>query len=108
MNLNTGTPWTELDQRDLEFCLAEGQSVEKIADFLCRDVDEVLRKIEEVARLEAPVAFHKEKAPATLCGSPGLVGREERQRLSRYGCGRTLIHSSILPIPTARLPPASA
>lgn len=48
MNLNTSTPWTELDQRDLEFCLAEGQSVEKIADFLCRDVEEVRAKIKEL------------------------------------------------------------
>jgi hypothetical protein len=47
-NLNTGTPWSKLAVRDLEHCLNRGDSVEEIADFLCRTPAEVQQKIDEL------------------------------------------------------------
>jgi hypothetical protein len=48
-NINSGKPWSELDLQDLRYCLAAGDPVEDIADFLCRSVDEVLAKTVEIA-----------------------------------------------------------
>lgn len=45
MNINAGNPWSDVDMADLENCVARGDSVEEIADFLCRDVKEVKAKI---------------------------------------------------------------
>jgi hypothetical protein len=45
MNLNSGTPWSELALADLRNSMQLGKSVEEIADFLCRDVDQVRAKI---------------------------------------------------------------
>ena len=36
-----------MDQADLEYGLARGRSVEEIAEFLCRDVEEIEAKIAE-------------------------------------------------------------
>jgi hypothetical protein len=44
-NVNSGKEWSETDINDLRQCLAEGAPADGIADFLCRDVDEVKRKI---------------------------------------------------------------
>lgn len=46
-NINSGKPWSELDLQDLRYCLAAGEPVADIADFLCRNVDEVRAKIAE-------------------------------------------------------------
>ena len=48
MNLNTGTPWSEWALADLKYSMEQGDSVEEIADFLCRDVEEVRKKIAEI------------------------------------------------------------
>jgi hypothetical protein len=40
-NINTGKSWSALDLDDLRACLAAGEPAEAIADFLCRNVDEV-------------------------------------------------------------------
>ena len=48
-NINSGMPWTELDLQDLRYCLAAGDPPEAIADFLCRNVDEVRAKTVELA-----------------------------------------------------------
>ena len=49
-NINTGLPWSALDLQDLRYCLAAGEPAEDIAEFLCRDVDEVRAKIDERPR----------------------------------------------------------
>ena len=46
-NINTGKPWSALDLQDLRYCLAAGEPAEDIADFLCRNVDEVRAKTAE-------------------------------------------------------------
>lgn len=56
MNANTGNPWSDMDMADLENGLRLGDSVEKIADFLCRDVDEVARKIAEREKARPPLS----------------------------------------------------
>jgi hypothetical protein len=48
-NINTGKPWSPLDLQDLRYCLAAGEPVDDIADFLCRNVDEVRAKTAELA-----------------------------------------------------------
>jgi hypothetical protein len=47
-NLNSGTPWSEMDLFDLANCLKLREPVDEIADFLCRDIDEVEAKIAEL------------------------------------------------------------
>lgn len=44
-NINSGKPWSDLDLSDLRQCVRERQSVGDIADFLCRDREEVVAKI---------------------------------------------------------------
>jgi hypothetical protein len=43
-NVNSGMPWSPMDLAD-PYDLVETTSVADIADYLCRDVDEVERKI---------------------------------------------------------------
>jgi hypothetical protein len=40
-DINAGNPWSEMDLADLEELLGSGTSIESIADYLCRDVEEV-------------------------------------------------------------------
>jgi hypothetical protein len=49
-NINAGKRWSALDLHDLRYCLAAGEPAEAIADFLCRNVDEVRGKTAELAR----------------------------------------------------------
>lgn len=48
MTLNTGPPWSDLALSDLRASLEQGDTVEQAATFLCRDVDEVRAKAEEL------------------------------------------------------------
>jgi hypothetical protein len=48
MNLNSGMPWFELALADLRNSMQLGKSVGEIADFLCRDIQEVRDKIAEM------------------------------------------------------------
>jgi len=48
MNLNSGKAWSETDLWDLQNSLAHGQTAEAVADFLCRDVEEVREKLVEL------------------------------------------------------------
>src|SRR4051812_1526685 len=52
-DLNTGTPWSEVDLRDLVSSIRVGDSVEETATFLCRSRREVREKI---AELEHPAS----------------------------------------------------
>jgi ubiquinone biosynthesis protein UbiJ len=49
MNVNTGKAWSEMDIADLANALTRGTPIEEIADFLCRDVDEVREKVAALA-----------------------------------------------------------
>jgi hypothetical protein len=46
--LNSDRPWSAMELDDLEHGLRIGVSVEVIADFITRDVDEVRRKAAEL------------------------------------------------------------
>jgi hypothetical protein len=39
--VNAGEPWSAMDVAELEELIERGRSLEAIADYLCRDVDEV-------------------------------------------------------------------
>jgi hypothetical protein len=49
-NLNSDPPWSEIDVFDLANCIRLNQSVEEIADFLCRSRREVREKIGQLER----------------------------------------------------------
>jgi hypothetical protein len=40
-NINSGQPWSRFDLDELEELIEQGRPIEAIADYLCRDVDEV-------------------------------------------------------------------
>jgi hypothetical protein len=40
-NINSGIPWSAFDLDELEDLIERGRPIEDIADYLCRDVDEV-------------------------------------------------------------------
>jgi hypothetical protein len=48
VNVNANQEWSEMDLADLVNGLANGNAVEDIAEFLCRDVNEVRAKAEEL------------------------------------------------------------
>jgi hypothetical protein len=48
VNLNSGTPWSKPSLIDLLNSMRLGESVEEIADFLCRDIQEVRDKVAEI------------------------------------------------------------
>jgi hypothetical protein len=48
MNINSGQHWSETDLWDLRNSLAHGRSAEEVADFLCRDTDEVRQKMAQL------------------------------------------------------------
>jgi hypothetical protein len=50
LDLNSGTPWSEMDLFDLANCVRLKDPVEKIASFLCRSRREVRQKIAELER----------------------------------------------------------
>jgi hypothetical protein len=44
-DVNSGKEWSPMDLADLQNSLAEGYSIEEVAQFLCRDVGEVQAKM---------------------------------------------------------------
>ncbi len=40
-NINSGKPWSTMDDWNLKNCLRQGNSIEDVAYFLCRDPNEV-------------------------------------------------------------------
>lgn len=46
--MNVGKPWSEMDLADLMNGLEHGDSVEQIAEFLCREKHEIEAKIAEI------------------------------------------------------------
>jgi hypothetical protein len=55
-NLKSGMPWSEIDDRDIRWCIRHGLTVAEIADFLCREPAEVEHRIET---LELPMPDSK-------------------------------------------------
>jgi hypothetical protein len=50
-NFNIGVPWSAMELNDLERGLRLGVSIQVIADFIMRDIDEVRRKALELGIL---------------------------------------------------------
>jgi hypothetical protein len=50
LNLNSDTPWSEVEAFDLVNCVRLNQSIEETANFLCRSRREVREKIAELER----------------------------------------------------------
>ena len=48
MNLNSGDEWSEMDDRDLAQAITFAENVAEIADFLCREVNEVRERAVEL------------------------------------------------------------
>jgi hypothetical protein len=48
--INAGKPWSPMDMEDLIDFYESGSPVAEIADYLCRTVEEVQAKIDEVER----------------------------------------------------------
>jgi hypothetical protein len=48
--INAGKPWSAMDMADLFDFHETGSSVADIADYLCRSVEEVQAKIDEIER----------------------------------------------------------
>jgi hypothetical protein len=49
-NLNSDTPWSEVEAFDLANCMRLNQSIEETANFLCRSRRELREKIAELER----------------------------------------------------------
>lgn len=47
-DLNSHTPWSEWDERDIRYAVADNRSLAETAVFLCRTEDEVRDKAEEM------------------------------------------------------------
>jgi hypothetical protein len=52
-SLNTGTPWSTGDGREIRWGLDHNSSIEEIADFLCRTPSEIHQRIGEIAEADA-------------------------------------------------------
>jgi hypothetical protein len=48
--INAGKPWSAMDMADLFDMHESGMPVAELAEYLCREVDEVQAKIDEVER----------------------------------------------------------
>ena len=59
-SLNNGKPWSAMELDDLERGLRIGVSIEVIADFIMRDVDEVRQKALELGILPKRKQLAKE------------------------------------------------
>jgi hypothetical protein len=51
-NVNTGRPWSPLDDADIRWGLAHARSVEDTAGFLCRTQAEIRKRIVEIAEAD--------------------------------------------------------
>ena len=52
-NLNMGTPWSSWHDEDIRWGLDHNNSIEEIANFLCRTPSEVHQRIREIAEADA-------------------------------------------------------
>ena len=54
-NINTGKPWSEMDNADLRHDVKRKVPVDRIAEFLCRTEKEVRDKARELGLGELPI-----------------------------------------------------
>ena len=54
MNRNSSQRWSEMDLWDLRNSLSHGRSTNEVADFLCRDTDEIRPKMAQLGIEERP------------------------------------------------------
>ena len=54
MDANSGKPWSEMDLEDLRHSLDYGNTFADAASMLCRDEDEVRKKVQELGLVEHP------------------------------------------------------
>jgi hypothetical protein len=54
MHIQHEQPWPAIDLAELRFGLAFGSSVEELADFLLRDVEDVRHQVEVEAKRAGP------------------------------------------------------
>jgi hypothetical protein len=79
-------PWPAIDLAELRFGLAFGSSVEEIADFLRRDVDDVRQKatIEEQRASDVPTGSDaRRKIQSSLSAMLSVMARARRRTGSR-------------------------
>jgi hypothetical protein len=55
-DVNSGKEWSPMELADLQNSLAQGASLEEVAQFLCRDVGEVQAKMAELGKLSLETA----------------------------------------------------
>jgi hypothetical protein len=71
MNNQHAKPWPAIDVAELRYGLAFGSSVEEIADFLQRDVDDVRHQIEveayKIAQESAAYRFSRSHPRSAKC-----------------------------------------
>jgi hypothetical protein len=70
--ITVGMPWSGMELDDLECGLRLGVSLDVIADFIARDVDEVQQKAEDLGIL--PVRKRVPKDCTSARSLPGLFG----------------------------------
>ena len=58
MNANTGKSWSEMDLFDFGNSLGRGDTIEAVAEFLCRDVEELHAKLRQLGL--APASQHQQ------------------------------------------------
>ena len=58
MSANTGKPWSEMDLFDFGNLLGRGDTMEQVAEFLCRDVEELHAKLRQLGL--APASQHQQ------------------------------------------------
>ena len=86
-NLNSDLPWSDLADRDLRWCFDQEWPLAMIADFLCRDVEEVVARVRDLGLLRSeliagslrgttaaptPEPLPVQKAGFRLCGPAPL------------------------------------
>jgi len=69
-NINTGKPWSAMDDQDLMCCFTKGEpvtheAVVEAADFLCRNGEEVRARLRELGyiRRRTARAGHRKRRP---------------------------------------------
>lgn len=81
-NLNTGTPWSTWADQDIRAGLDRRESIEELAEFLCRTKAEIMERIAEIAEADA-------------LGDPNILDdvmdRKERVALETYRDARVAL-----------------
>ena len=89
MNVNSGKLWSPVDLYDLRQGLGRGTPIDEVADFLCRDVQEVRAKASQLGLLgrggHGGRRPHPQAAHTNLRHAYGAKGPRPRKRTGRGG-----------------------